>query len=160
MDVIWLIITTVIGGAIIGMLGKMVAPGDRDKIPFWLTVVCGIVGMLAGSYLYWVLFGDNNRSFDVASPPRAEGSLLVLDLSVDAPIVERPAMAQRHRDYDRICRAVLDVNHKDIRHARPYADLWHIDMAYKGRIRRNPSKSSLRLLPGGRQWQLKRYRQH
>ena len=64
MDVIWLIITTVIGGAIIGMLGKMVAPGDRDKIPFWLTVVCGIVGMLAGSYLYWVLFGDNNRSFD------------------------------------------------------------------------------------------------
>ena len=64
MDVIWLIITTVIGGAIIGMLGKMVAPGDRDKIPFWLTVVCGIVGMLAGSYLYWVLFGDNNRNFD------------------------------------------------------------------------------------------------
>ena len=64
MDVIWLIITTVIGGAIIGMLGKLVAPGDRDKIPFWLTVVCGIVGMLAGSYLYWALFGNNNPPFD------------------------------------------------------------------------------------------------
>lgn len=64
MDVLWLIITTVIGGAIIGMLGKMVAPGDRDKIPFWLTVLCGIVGMLVGSYLYWVLFGHNNDRFD------------------------------------------------------------------------------------------------
>jgi uncharacterized membrane protein YeaQ/YmgE (transglycosylase-associated protein family) len=64
MDVIWLIIVTVIGGAIIGTLGKMVAPGNRDKIPFWLTVVCGIVGMLVGSYLYWVLFGHNNGGFD------------------------------------------------------------------------------------------------
>jgi uncharacterized membrane protein YeaQ/YmgE (transglycosylase-associated protein family) len=64
MDVIWLIITTVVGGTIIGMLGKMVAPGDRDRIPFWLTVICGIVGMMVGSYLYWVLFGDNNKPFD------------------------------------------------------------------------------------------------
>jgi len=63
-DVIWLIITTVVGGAIIGMLGKMVAPGDRDRIPFWLTVLCGIVGMLVGSYLYWWLFGHNNDMFD------------------------------------------------------------------------------------------------
>jgi uncharacterized membrane protein YeaQ/YmgE (transglycosylase-associated protein family) len=64
MDVIWLIITTLVGGTIIGLLGKWVAPGDRDKIPFWLTVLCGIVGMLVGSYLYWVLFGDNNPRFD------------------------------------------------------------------------------------------------
>ncbi len=64
MDVIWLIITTVVGGTIIGTLGKMVAPGDRDRIPFWLTVACGIVGMLVGSYLYWALFGHNNDAFD------------------------------------------------------------------------------------------------
>jgi len=64
MDLIWLIIVTVIGGAIVGTLGKMVAPGDRDKIPFWLTVVCGIVGMLVGSYLYWAVFGSNNPRFD------------------------------------------------------------------------------------------------
>ena len=77
MDVIWLIITVLIGGAIIGMLGKMVAPGDRDKIPFWLTVVCGIVGMLAGSYLYWVLFGDNNPGFDdhAAEPDNATNGI-------------------------------------------------------------------------------------
>lgn len=64
MDVIWLIITTVVGGTVIGLLGKLVAPGDRDRIPFWLTVVCGIIGMMVGSYLYWVLFGDNNPRFD------------------------------------------------------------------------------------------------
>jgi uncharacterized membrane protein YeaQ/YmgE (transglycosylase-associated protein family) len=64
MDTIWLIITTLVGGTIIGVLGRMVAPGDRDKIPFWLTVACGVVGMLVGSYLYWVLFGENNKSFD------------------------------------------------------------------------------------------------
>jgi uncharacterized membrane protein YeaQ/YmgE (transglycosylase-associated protein family) len=64
MDVIWFVIVTLVGGAIIGMLGKMVAPGDRDRIPFWLTVLCGVVGMLVGSYLYWVLFGSNNPRFD------------------------------------------------------------------------------------------------
>jgi len=64
MDLIWLVITTVIGGTIIGTLGKLVAPGNRDKIPFWLTVVCGIVGMLVGSYLYWAVFGSNNPRFD------------------------------------------------------------------------------------------------
>jgi uncharacterized membrane protein YeaQ/YmgE (transglycosylase-associated protein family) len=64
MDTIWQIIVVVVGGAIIGTLGKMVAPGDRDRIPFWLTVVCGIIGMLAGSYLYWAGFGSNNGRFD------------------------------------------------------------------------------------------------
>lgn len=53
---LWTIIVTVIGGIIIGLLGKLVAPGDRDNIPFWLTIVCGIVGMLVGSYLYAAIF--------------------------------------------------------------------------------------------------------
>ena len=35
------ILFLLVGGAVIGILGKMVAPGDRDKIPFWLTVLCG-----------------------------------------------------------------------------------------------------------------------
>ncbi len=38
----------IVRGIIIGLLGKWVAPGDRDKIPIWLTVVCGIVGVLIG----------------------------------------------------------------------------------------------------------------
>jgi uncharacterized membrane protein YeaQ/YmgE (transglycosylase-associated protein family) len=61
---LWTIIVTVVGGLIIGLLGRAVAPGDHDKIPLWLTIVCGIVGMFVGSLLYWGLFGSNNGSFD------------------------------------------------------------------------------------------------
>ena len=61
---LWTIIVTLVGGLVIGLLGKAVAPGDRDHIPLWLTVVCGIGGMLLGSLLYWWLFGHDNRPFD------------------------------------------------------------------------------------------------
>ncbi|HEY0902328.1 MAG TPA: hypothetical protein VGE14_00405 [Marmoricola sp.] len=64
MDLLWTIIVTLVGGLIIGLLGKAVAPGDRDNIPLWLTILCGIGGMLLGSLLYWWLFGNDNGSFD------------------------------------------------------------------------------------------------
>jgi uncharacterized membrane protein YeaQ/YmgE (transglycosylase-associated protein family) len=48
---LWDIIVVVIAGIIIGLLGKWVAPGNRDNIPFWLTLVCGIGGVLIG---YWL----------------------------------------------------------------------------------------------------------
>ncbi len=38
----------IVMGIIIGLLGKFVAPGNRDNIPLWLTVICGIVGVLIG----------------------------------------------------------------------------------------------------------------
>jgi uncharacterized membrane protein YeaQ/YmgE (transglycosylase-associated protein family) len=44
------IIGVLIAGVIIGLLGKFVAPGDRDNIPIWLTVLCGIGGVLIGYY--------------------------------------------------------------------------------------------------------------
>ena len=47
-----------------GFIGKAVAPGDRTRFPLWLTVACGVVGMLVGSLLYWVLVGNNNADFD------------------------------------------------------------------------------------------------
>lgn len=50
----WDIIGIILGGLIIGFLGKMVAPGDRDRIPLGLTIVCGIGGLLLGSWLCWV----------------------------------------------------------------------------------------------------------
>jgi len=50
--VIGTIIVTLIGGTIIGLLGKFVAPGNRDNIPLWLTILCGIGGMLIASYVY------------------------------------------------------------------------------------------------------------
>ncbi|WP_243058025.1 hypothetical protein [Nocardioides sp. SR21] len=53
-----------IGGTIIGLLGKLVAPGDRDNIPLWLTVLCGIGGVLLGNFLYGIFFDLNTRGFD------------------------------------------------------------------------------------------------
>lgn len=53
----WTLALTLVGGTIIGVLGRFVAPGRRDNIPLWLTVVCGMGGMLIGSYLYAGLFG-------------------------------------------------------------------------------------------------------
>src|SRR4051794_16484354 len=46
------IIGLIVAGIIIGLLGKWVAPGDKDNIPIWLTVLCGIGGGLIG----WVIF--------------------------------------------------------------------------------------------------------
>ena len=52
------IIGVIIAGIIIGLLGKFVAPGSRDNTPIWLTIVCGIVGVRIG----WFLFGGSNTS--------------------------------------------------------------------------------------------------
>ncbi len=54
-------IGTIIFGAIIGLLGKFVAPGDKDNTPIWLTIILGIVGALLG---YWIagLLGVGNTS--------------------------------------------------------------------------------------------------
>jgi uncharacterized membrane protein YeaQ/YmgE (transglycosylase-associated protein family) len=52
------LIVLIIVGAIIGLLGKLVAPGDKDNIPIWLTILCGIGGVLIGYWIY-SLFGGN-----------------------------------------------------------------------------------------------------
>lgn len=52
------IIGVLVAGVIIGLLGKFVAPGDKDNIPIWLTILCGIGGVIIGWYLY-TAFGGN-----------------------------------------------------------------------------------------------------
>jgi uncharacterized membrane protein YeaQ/YmgE (transglycosylase-associated protein family) len=42
------IITAIIIGAIIGVLGRAVAPG-RQSIPIWLTIVVGIIAAFIGT---------------------------------------------------------------------------------------------------------------
>lgn len=60
MDIIW----TLIGGTIIGLLGKFVAPGSRDNIPLWLTIICGIGGSILGYVIYSMFGGDGSRGVD------------------------------------------------------------------------------------------------
>lgn len=56
------ILGVIIAGIIIGLLGKFVAPGDKDNIPIWLTIVCGIAGVLLGWFVYDALGGDGDTS--------------------------------------------------------------------------------------------------
>ncbi|MGI8721380.1 MAG: GlsB/YeaQ/YmgE family stress response membrane protein [Geodermatophilaceae bacterium] len=58
------IIVLLVAGVIIGLLGKLVAPGDRDNIPLWLTVLCGIGGVLIGYYVYGAFGGSETDGID------------------------------------------------------------------------------------------------
>ena len=59
------IIGVIIAGIIIGLLGKFVAPGDKDNIPIWLTIVCGIGGVLLGWYVYAAFGGGATSGVDL-----------------------------------------------------------------------------------------------
>lgn len=52
------IIGVILAGIVIGLLGKFFAPGNKDNIPIWLTLICGIGGVLIGWWVY-TLFGGN-----------------------------------------------------------------------------------------------------
>ncbi len=58
------IIGVIIAGIIIGLLGKFVAPGDKDNIPIWLTILCGIGGVVLGWFLYTAFGGDGSPGID------------------------------------------------------------------------------------------------
>jgi uncharacterized membrane protein YeaQ/YmgE (transglycosylase-associated protein family) len=58
------IIGVIVAGIIIGLLGKLVAPGDKDNIPLWLTVVCGIGGVIIGWSIYLAFGGDGSSGID------------------------------------------------------------------------------------------------
>jgi uncharacterized membrane protein YeaQ/YmgE (transglycosylase-associated protein family) len=54
-DILW----ALVGGTIIGSLAKAAAPGNRDLVPLWLTVICGVGGVLLGTWLYVDVIGFN-----------------------------------------------------------------------------------------------------
>ena len=58
------ILGVIVAGIIIGLLGKLLAPRDKDNIPLWLTVLCGIVGVVAGYYIAAALGVDETDGID------------------------------------------------------------------------------------------------
>lgn len=50
MSTFFWIIGIIIGGLIIGVIGKLILPG-KQAIPMWLTIVAGIVGVVIGTLL-------------------------------------------------------------------------------------------------------------
>ena len=58
------ILGVIFAGIIIGLLGKLVAPGDKDNIPIWLTVLCGIGGVILGWFVYTAFGGNETNGVD------------------------------------------------------------------------------------------------
>ncbi|TCC64070.1 GlsB/YeaQ/YmgE family stress response membrane protein [Kribbella pittospori] len=58
------IIGVIVAGVIIGLLGKFVAPGDKDNIPIWLTILCGIGGVIIGWFVYTAFGGNGSAGID------------------------------------------------------------------------------------------------
>jgi uncharacterized membrane protein YeaQ/YmgE (transglycosylase-associated protein family) len=54
----------VIGGTVIGLLGRAVAHGRPDGVPLWLTILCGIGGCLLGNYAYGLFFDPQTLGVD------------------------------------------------------------------------------------------------
>ena len=42
---------TIIAGVVVGLLGKLFAPGDKDNVPILLVIVLGVVGVVVGRVL-------------------------------------------------------------------------------------------------------------
>ena len=69
MSLLWFLITTIIGGAVLGGIAQLLIPG-KSRIPAWATVVAGIVGAAAGSIVYYALFGlsSSAEAYNVTHP--------------------------------------------------------------------------------------------
>ena len=63
MDISEILFYLIVGG-IVGLLGKFFAPGNKDNIPLWLTIICGIGGMLLGDVIYRAFGGNGSRGLD------------------------------------------------------------------------------------------------
>ena len=61
---LWNIIFYLVVGTIVGLLGKFVAPGDKDNIPVWLTILCGIGGVIIGWFVYTAFGGNGSPGVD------------------------------------------------------------------------------------------------
>ena len=58
------IIGVIIAGIVIGLLGKFIAPGDKDNIPLWLTILCGVGGVILGWFIYTAFGGNGSPGVD------------------------------------------------------------------------------------------------
>ena len=57
------IIGALILGTILGVLARIILPGDQ-KIPWWLTIATGIIAALLGGFIYEWLGGADTKGID------------------------------------------------------------------------------------------------
>jgi uncharacterized membrane protein YeaQ/YmgE (transglycosylase-associated protein family) len=85
------IIGVIVAGIIIGLLGKFVAPSTRDNIPIWLTILCGIAGVIIGWYIYTAFGGNGSPGIDWVRWLIAIAVAAVLVIIADAIMVRSRA---------------------------------------------------------------------
>jgi uncharacterized membrane protein YeaQ/YmgE (transglycosylase-associated protein family) len=73
------ILGLIVAGLIIGLLGKFLAPGDKDNTPIWLTLLCGIGGVLLGSVI--------NSALGLAGDKGTDWSMWIISVLVAAVLV-------------------------------------------------------------------------
>ncbi|WP_340537883.1 GlsB/YeaQ/YmgE family stress response membrane protein [Nocardioides sp. GXZ039] len=83
------ILVTIIGGVIVGLLGKLLAPGDKDNIPLWATIVCGILGCVIGTLLYSLFFDPETKGVDWWRHIWQIATAVVLVIIADAVLAKR-----------------------------------------------------------------------
>jgi uncharacterized membrane protein YeaQ/YmgE (transglycosylase-associated protein family) len=72
---LWTIVTTIIGGIVIGVLARLVLPG-RQPIGFLWTVLLGIAGSLIGSWATWKFTSYHNENGGIEWIPFFVGILV------------------------------------------------------------------------------------
>jgi len=59
----WGILGFIVTGIVLGLLAKLLIPGDQG-IPLWLTIICGILGGGLGNIVYALFGGSDTAGFD------------------------------------------------------------------------------------------------
>lgn len=65
-NIVWIII----GGAIIGIIARLILPG-RQNIPWWSVIIAGIVGMFVGDWLASLIYRRQGHRRLRLGPPTA-----------------------------------------------------------------------------------------
>ncbi|MGH3741775.1 MAG: GlsB/YeaQ/YmgE family stress response membrane protein [Micromonosporaceae bacterium] len=60
---LWTILGAVVLGTILGILGRLIVPGEQ-KIPWWLTILIGIAAAFVGGAIYQWLGGGETGGID------------------------------------------------------------------------------------------------
>jgi uncharacterized membrane protein YeaQ/YmgE (transglycosylase-associated protein family) len=59
----WGIFGFLITGIVLGLLAKLLLPGNQN-VPLWLTIICGIIGGGLGNIVYALFGGSDTAGFD------------------------------------------------------------------------------------------------
>lgn len=61
---LYAIISAIVVGAILGVIGKLILPGSQKHVPFWLTIIVGIVAAFIGTWIASLFGVADTRGID------------------------------------------------------------------------------------------------